>query len=86
MSPIHNNRGRINCAPIPSWSAWGKGLPPALEPLAIVYKITPHAPHGVLVKVRRTGLYAVWIGGALQSIPQAKAIAALEAMHAEQAP
>jgi hypothetical protein len=83
VSAPHGNRGRILCAPInPTSGLLTIGFPATLEPLAMVYDTTPRVPHGVLVRVRRTGTLAVWTGQAIRSVPPRKAQAALDAMEA----
>ena len=77
-------RGRIRCAPITRRHGLLTGLPSRLEPLAFTYQYFPQVPDGVLVRVKATGMLCLWTAGAMKTVDQRKANAALSWMIKEQ--
>jgi len=76
-------RNRIRCVPLDSdvlGSLMLPGIPPSLEPQALLMLESYIKPDSVLVTVKATGVLAAWQGGVLKSLDQRKAAAALDAM------
>lgn len=65
-------------------SAMRIGLPPRIEPLAVLYRDSTYMPDGLLVRTG-TGILAHWTGSGLRSLDQRKATAALDYLARQEA-
>lgn len=76
----------LRCAPltVPILKGLLMGIPNSIEPLAFLYRFYPQVPHGVLVRVKATGRYCEWTGGALRGVDQREAVSALNRMQKRQ--